>query len=206
MNWSRAELKTQAKRYISQDYWLVFLVSLLIMVTGDIHQVVLVSLVIRIFLGAPIEVGGRKYYLQLFEGQKDLGIIGFGFQSENYHSIVVTMFFRWLYIFLWTLLLIVPGLIKMYAYRMVPYILAENPTIGHERALELSNDMTRGEKWDMFVLDLSFSGWFLLGALAFGVGILFVQPYFDATHAQLYLRLREKAIQQSLTTHTELGT
>ncbi|MGM0431305.1 MAG: DUF975 family protein [Spirochaetota bacterium] len=205
MNWSRAEIKTQAKRYISQGYWLTFLASLLIAITGDIHQVVLVSFVIRVFVGFPLEVGGRKYFVQLFEGKNDLGLVGFGFQNNSYYNIVVTMFLRWLYVVLWALLLVIPGMVKMYAYRMVPYILADNPNIGHDRALELSNHMTRGEKWDIFVLDLSFLGWYLLGVLALGIGVLFVQPYFDATNAQLYLILREKAIQRGVTTYNELS-
>ena len=87
---------------------------------------------------------------------------------------------------------------------MVPYILADNPEIGHSRAIKLSNEMTRGEKWDIFVLDLSFLGWFILGSLAFGIGILFVQPYYDATNAELYIKLRQNAIDNGLTSKNEL--
>jgi uncharacterized membrane protein len=76
---------------------------------------------------------------------------------------------------------------------MVPYILADNPNIGSKRAIELSRNMTMGHKWDMFVLDLSFIGWYLLGLLALGVGILFVMPYENATNAELYLVLRNNA-------------
>mgnify|MGYP006295230481 CR=1 FL=1 len=89
-------------------------------------------------------------------------------------------------------MLIIPGIIKSYAYRMVPYILAENPKIGHRRALDLSNKMTRGEKWKIFVLDLSFIGWFILGALFFGIGVFFVQPYYDATNSELYIKLKKE--------------
>ncbi len=75
---------------------------------------------------------------------------------------------------------------------MVPYILADNPSIGAERAIQLSNRMTGGEKWDMFVLDLSFLGWYILGMLALGIGVIFVNPYVDSTKAELYLILRKK--------------
>mgnify|MGYP006297391159 FL=1 len=64
--------------------------------------------------------------------------------------------------------------------------------------------MTMGEKLDIFVLDLSFLGWYLLGALALGIGVLFVQPYYDATNAELYFKLREKAIERGITTAEEL--
>ena len=104
------------------------------------------------------------------------------------------MFLRGLYTFLWTLLLLIPGIIKSYAYRMVPYILADNPKMGADNAITLSRKMMDGNKFELFVLELSFLGWYLLGLLALGVGILFVNPYYNATEAQLYLVLREKAI------------
>ena len=104
------------------------------------------------------------------------------------------MFLRGLYTFLWTLLLLIPGIIKSYAYRMVPYILSDNPKMGADNAITLSRKMMDGNKFELFVLELSFLGWYLLGLLALGVGILFVNPYYNATEAQLYLVLREKAI------------
>ena len=76
--------------------------------------------------------------------------------------------------------------------------------IGHRRAIDLSNQMTMGEKLDIFVLDLSFIGWYLLGALALGIGVLFVQPYYDATNAELYFKLREQAIDRGITSPEEL--
>ena len=115
------------------------------------------------------------------------------------------MFLRDVYLFLWTLLLIIPGIIKGYAYRMVPYILADNPNIGAARAIELSDQMTKGEKLDIFVLDLSFLGWILLGSLACGIGVLFVNPYVEATNAELYAALKDKAYRNGLCTPAELG-
>ncbi|MFR5556791.1 MAG: DUF975 family protein [Coprococcus sp.] len=80
------------------------------------------------------------------------------------------MFFRDLFILLWTLLLIVPGIIKSYSYRLVPYILSENPHMDRKRALELSQQMMDGHKMEAFVLELSFFGWFLLSALTCRTG------------------------------------
>ena len=102
-------------------------------------------------------------------------------------------------------LLAVPAIIKFYSYRMTPWILADNPQIGHERALKLSIALTRGQKWQMFVLDLSFLGWWLLGLLACGIGVLFVYPYYLATLAELYARLRQNAVLGGLCTMEELG-
>jgi len=96
--------------------------------------------------------------------------------------------------FLWFLLLIIPGIVALYAYRMVPYILADNPNIGYKRAVQLSVEMTRGHKFHIFGMDLSFIGWLLLGLIAFGVGVLFVLPYINATNAELYAVLKQNAI------------
>lgn len=233
MNWNRIELKTRAKGDLSGSYWYAFLVSLLIAITGGSHHwgggggsaggtssaggdefslwmavlilfVVIIALAIRVFVGFAIEVGGRKFFTRLPAGENDLGYVGYGFQRSRYYDIVVTMLLRGIYLILWTLLLIIPGIIKMYAYRMVPYILADNPNIGHKRAIDLSNQMTMGEKFEIFVLDLSFLGWYLLGVLAFGIGVLFVQPYYDATNAELYFKLRENAINRGITSTEEL--
>ncbi len=158
----------------------------------------------RVFIGFAVEVGGRRFFLRLPGGDNDLGQLGYGFHSDRYRDIWVTMLRRGVYLILWTLLLIIPGIVKMYAYRLVPYILADNPHIGNKRAIELSNQMTMGEKLEIFILDLSFIGWYLLGALAFGIGVLFVQPYYDATNAELYFELRQQALDRGLTTAEEL--
>lgn len=166
--------------------------------------VLLLALAFRILLGYPLEVGGRKYFIRAAQKDFDLNFIGYAFNKQRYVDIIKTMFWRGLLNFLWFLLLIIPGIVKYYAYRMVPYILADNPNIGRKRAVELSVQMTNGQKFDMWVLDLSFIGWYLLGALAFGIGMLFVMPYDNATKAELYLVLRQKALDDRLCSYEEL--
>ena len=106
--------------------------------------------------------------------------------------------------FLWFLLLIIPGIVAAYAYSMVPYILGDNPNIGYRRALQLSTEMTRGHKFHMFLLDLSFLGWLLLGVLALFIGVLFVMPYINASQAELYLMLRRNVIATGVSNNVEL--
>jgi uncharacterized membrane protein len=96
-------------------------------------------------------------------------------------------------------------LIKYYSYRMGPWILADNPAIGYRRALKLSIDLARGHKWHMFVLDLSFIGWFLLGIISCCVGLVFVQPYYQAVQAELYAALRQDGVARGLCTMEEFG-
>lgn len=172
----------------------------------SIFLIILVAILcFRVFLGYPLEVGGRTYFLRSAENNVDMNYLGYSFNGQRYMSIVKTMFFRGLFIFLWTLLLIIPGIIKSYAFSMVPYILADNPNIGYKRALQLSSQMTKGEKFDIFVLDLSFIGWYILGVLALGIGVFFVMPYENATKAELYLILRQKSLQNESCSYEELN-
>ncbi len=228
-------LKDRAKRALAGQYWQAFLVSLIIIITGggflgsggrsagkdadfgSVDPAVMVLIVLgvltlagaffffRLLVGTVVEVGGRRYFTDLAGREAHLGYIGYGFRRNRYGTIVLTMFLRGLFIFLWALLLVIPGIVKAYSYRMVPYLLGENPRMGWRRALELSGEMTDGEKWDIFVLDLSFIGWYILGMMALGVGVLFVQPYYDAVQGELYKDLREQALEEGLTDGTELG-
>jgi len=151
-------------------------------------------ILLSIFVGAPLEVGGRKYYIETMRGREsDFEYVGESFKSPHYLNVVKVMFLRNVFIFLWFLALIIPGIIKLYAYSMVPYILAENPEMPYKDALMLSEDMTYTHKMNMFILDLSFIGWYILGAIFFGIGHIFVNPYVDATKVQLYEVLREDA-------------
>jgi len=173
-------------------------VSIIIIVT------ILIILTLRIFLGYSLEVGGRRYFVQAAQNQINLNCLGYGFEKGKYLDIVKTMLWRGFLNFLWFLLFIIPGIVKAYAYSMVPYILADNPNIGYARAVELSTEMTAGEKMDMWVLDLSFIGWYLLGTLLFLVGVLFVMPYENATKAELYLVLRQQALEKGVCSYEEL--
>ena len=158
----------------------------------------------RVFLGYAMEVGARKFFVRAAYHDASLGYLGYSFSGDKYLDIVKTMLLKGVYNFLWFLLLIIPGIVKSYAYSMVPYILTDNPNIGASRAIELSNQMTEGHKFDIFVLELSFIGWYLLGLILFIVGTFFVHPYVNATKAELYLALRENAIENGFTTAEEL--
>ncbi|WNS45566.1 DUF975 family protein [Paenibacillus sp. MMS20-IR301] len=166
--------------------------------------IVIISIAFYILIGSPLTVGAMHYFKRSAEGEVRMGNVGYSFNKDRYWSIVLTMLWRGFLNFLWFLLLIIPGIVKAYAYSQVPYILSDNPNIGYNRAVELSKEMTRGHKFRMFVLDLSFLGWILLGLLALGIGVLFVQPYINATKAELYLELRHNALTYNLTNEHEL--
>ncbi len=174
-------------------------------IVSVISVAALMGIAYSVFVANPISVGKTRYYVRSRAEVSRFTLLFSSFQNNAYSGAVKTMFLRDVYLFLWTLLLIIPGIIKGYAYRMVPYILADNPNIGAARAIELSDQMTKGEKLDIFVLDLSFLGWILLGSLACGIGVLFVNPYVEATNAELYAALKDKAYRTGLCTPAELG-
>ena len=156
--------------------------------------VVAVILVVDIFLINPFSVGGKRFMIKSVEDVAQVKEITYGF-DHSYKNVVKVMFHRELRVFLWSLLLIVPGIIKMYEYYMVPYILSENPDMEYQAALQLSRDMMDGNKWKTFVLGLSFILWDILGAITFGiVEILYVQPYRSLTYAALYCQLRTTCV------------
>ncbi|MBQ3530591.1 MAG: DUF975 family protein [Oscillospiraceae bacterium] len=156
------------------------------------------------FVASPIIVGKNRYFMEHRAFDSKFERLFWSFKSGRYMNVVKIMFWRELKIFLWSLLFVIPGIIKSYEYSMVPYILAENPQISSERAFELSKKMTHGEKWKIFVLDLSFIGWRILGVLCCCVGEIFLQPYVEATYAELYQVMREKAHGLSFSDYSEL--
>ncbi len=161
-------------------------------ITFIIIFLILMSVVILldVFICNPIEVGCKRFYVRNLNESAQVGNVGFAFDN-HYKNITKTMFFRDLYTILWTLLFIIPGIVKSYEYQMIPYLLAENPQMSREQAFAESKRMMSGQKWRAFVLDLSFIGWNILSAITLGIlGIFYVQPYMDATHAALYEALR----------------
>ncbi|HBQ63990.1 MAG TPA: hypothetical protein DD727_03520, partial [Clostridiales bacterium] len=153
--------------------------------------ILLVAAALRIFIGYPLEVGGRRFYIQMDENGANMDDLGYSFVKGHYLAVVRGMLWKDFINLLWYFLFIIPGIVKSYAYRMVPYILADHPGIGARQALAMSSQMTKGHKFKMWVLDLSFIGWYLLGLLALFIGVFFVRPYMDAVYAALYRHLRQ---------------
>ena len=165
---------------------------------------VIFSFFFNIFVGYPVLVGMNRFFMENRVSGSKVERIFWVFKSGKYLNAVKIMFLMNLKIFLWSLLFIIPGIIKSYQYYMIPYILAENPGMDSERAFEISKEMTDGEKFDIFWLGLSFIGWILLGTLACGIGVLFVEPYIQATFAELYQVMRDKVHNSGFSDYSEL--
>ena len=161
-------------------------------IIGLVAIVGAVSLVIKILLLNPIQVGCQSFFIRNSEGQGELNNLERGF-NPNWGGNVKTMFLRDLFLFFWSLLFIIPGIIKSYSYRMVPYILADHPEMSGTEVITVSRQMMKGNKWRAFVLDLSFIGWEILSLLTLGIlGIFYVNPYRHSTNAELYKALESR--------------
>ena len=200
--WTRADLKQQAKAGLKQYYWygvLVILINVAISVgTSLLTQFLpfinlILSPLISILLLNVIAAGQVRFFtISTLTGHNaGVGELFGCFKDGRYGNTVKVMFLKWLFQLLWTLLLVVPGIIKHYEYYMVPYLVAEYPEKDSKEIFSLSKQMMNGNKFYTFVLELSFIGWWILAAICCGIGLLFLAPYMNATFAELYLQLKE---------------
>ena len=154
--------------------------------------VLAIEIALDVLLLNPVQVGINRFMVKSLDDTARIAEVGYTF-DHNYKNGVKVMFFKDLYVVLWSLLFIVPGIYKAYQYRMVPYILGENPDMTYQEVLQRSKDMMDGQKWDAFVLDLSFILWHMLGGITCGLAeIFYVAPYVNLTDAALYSRLSRK--------------
>lgn len=145
-----------------------------------------IGLTFKAFVINPLILGCKSLFLNSYERPADLKDLGNGFKNQ-YMKNVGTLILKDIFVILWSLLLIVPGIIKAYEYRMIPYLIAENPNMTYQEAFARSKEMMMGNKWDAFVFDLSYLGWMILSYLTCGIlGIFYVNPYYFAADANLY--------------------
>lgn len=209
----RKKLKSNAKMAIKKNYWMCVLAGFILMlmnffsnngynqkiiqfvskeILSIIPFVTVLSILLGIFVSSALEVGGCRFFTKNIYENPGFRELMYYFGSPYYLNIVKIIFFREVKIFLWTLLFIIPGIIKYYEYYMVPYLLAEHPELSSARAFKLSKMMMNGYKADTFILELSFIGWALLSLITAGmVGIFWLNPYTYATKAELYYELKQ---------------
>ncbi|WP_329887201.1 DUF975 family protein [Pseudoramibacter sp. HA2172] len=222
MQWTRKALKQQAKRAIAAHYSvtaIAFVIYIAVScVVGKCYGAItstpsravmsLLGLALMIFVVNPLSVGAARLVLNNREGCAQVSDLFFGFKN-HYGNAIKTLFLMYLFIGLWSLLFIVPGVIKSYQYYFVPFILAEDPAIDRSAAFERSKAMTDGYKGSIFVLTLSFIGWGLLCGVPLIIGMrsfgalsvlwtlaayvylaLWLSPYVEQTNAELYIAMK----------------
>lgn len=167
----------------------------------------MISIIFTIIIANPLIVAGKRYFLKARKQQNTkISVIGEIFKRKSWINVAVTMLLKNIYNYLWYLTIIV-GFIKTYEYKMIPYILAENPKIERKKAFKLSKQMMKGNKWKAFILDVSFIGWEILSIFTFGLlNILYINPYRVATVSELYETLKEQVIEKECDYYEELNS
>ena len=150
-----------------------------------IMAIVLVASIAMTFFSGIIETGYSKYNLVLIDGG-DAGFNHLFGYFPRWKTLGTSALLRTLYVTLWSLLFIIPGIIAGYNYAMTPYILAEDPSVGPNEAIERSKRLMYGHRWQLFCLEFSFIGWNILCALSCGIGNIWLTPYRYAARADFY--------------------
>ena len=191
---NRAELKAAAKSQIKGKIGVLFLITLIIDVITFAANLVLSyipygSLISLLIIAPAFSLSLVRVYLNVVKGVKPEASDAFcGF--DDFWSAFKVNFFVGLFTFLWSLIFVIPGIVKTLSYSMSMYILAENKGKPALECIKESQEMTKGHKMELFVLGLSFFGWILLGSITLGIAYIWVLPYISATSANAYNSLK----------------
>ena len=169
-------------RNLPPVFWTVLLP--LVSVAGLLSLVALI-------LGGTVELGYAKFLLKQHD-RKELQFSDLFSQFEQFGTGFAQKFLRTLFIVLWSLLFIIPGIVKGLSYAMTPFILEDHPEMTASQAIKASMQLMDGHKMDLFILGLSFIGWSLLACLTMGIGFLFLNPYMNAAYAAFYRDISRK--------------
>lgn len=188
---TRVELKNKAKEQIKGNIGKIFVMCIIIFAINFLCAFIPVFGDIASFIITPVfTLSFSIIYLKITRGEMiSVGDLFEGFSNTGralWLNILISVF-----TFLWSLLLLVPGIIKSYAYSMSYYVLADNPELTARQALAKSKEITQGHKMELFVLNLSFFWWSLLTILTFGIAGIYVIPYMDATMTNFYNSIKE---------------
>ena len=183
------ELRAKARQNLGggifQNMWLLTLVAVLIY--SIIISVGSYFLIGIILLTGPMEYGLCRILTATARGKNEIDFANlFDAFKEDFGGTVALGFFKSLFLCLWTLLLIIPGIVKSYSYAMATYIQQDAEDKNWKTCIDKSREVMNGKKWKLFCLDLSFIGWYIVGFLCLGVGVLFVQPYHLQARTEFY--------------------
>ena len=227
---TRQEIKAIGKEQFKLNYWNCVLAALLVtavmgvvtwmtngeeivqMVNGQPGQATITVRsnaggLLALLLGGPIAVGLNYFFVKNVQGEREELSVTTPFTEafKNYPRKLGGSLWMGLFVFLWALLFIIPGIIKGISYSMTPYLLADCPNVKARDALKLSMRMMNGHKWEYFVMGLSFLGWILLSALTLGIlSVFYVDPYMRSSFAEYYLELRDEALRTGAITQGQL--
>ena len=196
MNVTCQELRNRAWNSLTGKYWAIVLMILIFsLISGAASSV---TAGVLSLLTLPIGYAVSVAILNVSRTQADPQIESlFTVYRDNFLKAFLVPFLQGLFILLWSLLLIIPGIIMAYAYSMAIYVANDNPELSAMDAIRKSRELMDGHKWDLFVLDLSFIGWILLCLLTCGIGFIFLAPYMEMAHVEFYRELVDKQVEEA---------
>lgn len=172
--------------YTTSGGWNEALTGFIIGSATFIILAALIMAVVYFVLGGVVGVGYARFNLDLVDRQKEPEIGALFGYFTYWKTTAAAKFLQGLYVFLWSLLFVIPGIVAGYSYAMTGYILAEHPELTASEAIEQSKQMMSGNRFRLFCLQFSFIGWDLLCALTVGIGNLWLRPYKQAAEAAFY--------------------
>lgn len=175
-----------------------FIIGITQVLSGDKDSPAILHLIglVLFILALPLTWGYQTLFLGAVRGGEATAKDMFeGYNKELFSRVLTTTLLYYVYVFLWSLLLLIPGCIKSYSYAMTPYILKDNPEMKNNAAIEESMRMMDGHKLELFLLDLSFIGWAILSILTCCIGFLWLTPYMNMARVNFYEDLKKASVE-----------
>ena len=175
-----------------------FIIGITQAISGDKDSPAILHLIgiVLFILALPLTWGYQTLFLGAVRGGDATAKDMFeGYNKELFSRVLTTTLLYYVYVFLWSLLLLIPGCIKSYSYAMTPYILKDNPEMKNNAAIEESMRIMNGHKLELFMLDLSFIGWAILSILTCCIGFLWLAPYMNMARVNFYEDLKKASVE-----------
>ena len=175
-----------------------FIIGITQVLSGDKDSPAILHLIglVLFILALPLTWGYQTLFLgAVRDGEATAKDMFEGYNKELFSRVLTTTLLYYVYVFLWSLLLLIPGCIKAYSYAMTPYILKDNPEMKNNAAIEESMRMMDGHKLELFLLDLSFIGWAILSILTCCIGFLWLTPYMNMARVNFYEDLKKASVE-----------
>ncbi|MBO4698015.1 DUF975 family protein [bacterium] len=195
--------KNEAKsRLNAESFGVYFLATLVIVGLAVVESIVqyyllgesilnkILNILYNIFITSAFNMGLVFIAVGIYRGKAAFGMLLKPFGGSLYWKVVKLYILTGLRVFVYSLLLIVPGIMLAYSYSMSNYIFEENPDLAVSEILERSEKMMKGHRWELFLFQMSFAGWFLLAICTLGLASVYVAPYFAVSHVGVYNALK----------------
>lgn len=198
-NRALSALENKWGNFVAITFVYGFIIGITQVLSGDKDSPAILHLIglVLFILALPLTWGFQTLFLGAVRGGEATAKDMFeGYNKELFSRVLTTTLLYYVYVFLWSLLLLIPGCIKAYSYAMTPYILKDNPEMKNNAAIEESMRMMDGHKLELFLLDLSFIGWAILSILTCCIGFLWLVPYMNMAHVNFYEDLKKASVEE----------